>query len=48
MIGKEPEQLLRKELRRFKQAVETGEVIRTEGQPAGRRNSTTWMDSLAR
>jgi len=48
LIGKDPEQMIRKELRRFKQAIETGEVIRTEGQPSGRRSSVTWLDSIAR
>lgn len=42
------EQLVRRDLRRFKQAIETGEVITTEGQPAGRTESTTWLDLVAR
>jgi hypothetical protein len=29
-------------LRRFKQIMETGEVITTEGQPVGRPSSTSW------
>ncbi len=48
LIGKDPEQMIRKELRRFKQVIETGQVITTEGQPAGRRSSTTWLDDIAR
>jgi len=48
LLGKHPEQMIRKQLRRFKQAVETGEVITTEGQSAGRRNSVTWLDRIAR
>lgn len=48
MIGKEPEQLVNKDLRRFKQYIETGSVITTDGQPAGRRSGTTWLDSVAR
>jgi len=46
-IGKGPEHLVYKDLRRFKQVLETGEVITTEGQPSGRTSSTTWLDSLA-
>ncbi|MDQ1469453.1 MAG: hypothetical protein QOJ99_933 [Bryobacterales bacterium] len=48
VLGKDPEQIVKKDLHRFKQVIETGEVIRTEGQPAGRRSSTTWLDSVAR
>jgi uncharacterized membrane protein len=48
MVGKHPEQIIRKELRRFKQVLETGEAITTEGQPAGRRNGATWLDGIAR
>jgi uncharacterized membrane protein len=48
MLGKHPEQLMRKELRRFKQVLETGEVITTEGQSAGRPSGSTWLDDIAR
>jgi len=48
LVGKHPEQLIYKDLRRFKQAIETGEVIRTEGQPTGRRSGATWLDAIAR
>jgi uncharacterized membrane protein len=48
VLGRDPEQIVRKDLRRFKQVLEAGEVITTEGQPAGRRSSTTWLDSIAR
>jgi uncharacterized membrane protein len=50
LIGKDPEQMAYKDLRRFKQAIETGEVIRTEGQPSGRRTGegTGWIDRIAR
>lgn len=48
LLGKHPEQLIRKELRRFKQVLETGEAITTEGQPAGRRSGATWLDNIAR
>jgi hypothetical protein len=37
------------DLRRFKQVMETGEVITTEGQPAGRADSISWKyDSAIR
>ncbi|MGC8923072.1 SRPBCC family protein [Streptomyces sp. PG2] len=36
-FGEEPSQQLDDDLRRFKQAVETGEVVRSEGAPAGKR-----------
>jgi uncharacterized membrane protein len=48
LVGKNPEQIIRKELRRFKQMMETGEVITTEGQPAGQRSGATWLDQIAR
>jgi uncharacterized membrane protein len=47
LLGKDPTLRLRKTLLRFKQIVETGEIATTEGQPAGRSSSTTWLDSLA-
>ncbi|HJT88923.1 MAG TPA: SRPBCC family protein [Bryobacteraceae bacterium] len=48
LIGRHPEQMIHKDLRRFKQVMETGEVLTTEGQPAGRRSGATWLDNLAR
>ncbi|MDQ0808973.1 putative membrane protein [Streptomyces sp. B3I7] len=36
-FGEEPSQQLDDDLRRFKQAVETGEVVRSEGAPAGKQ-----------
>jgi uncharacterized membrane protein len=47
-LGKHPEQLMRKALRRFKQVMETGEVITTEGQSSGRESGATWLDNIAR
>jgi uncharacterized membrane protein len=38
MFGREGSQIIREDLRRFKQLMETGEVPTTEGQPAGRRS----------
>lgn len=37
LFGEDPEQQIRDDLRRFKQFLETGEVLTTEGQPAGPR-----------
>jgi len=48
LLGKVPEVEMYKDLRRFKQLLETGEVVRTEGQPAGRASGATWLDSIAR
>jgi uncharacterized membrane protein len=42
LFGKEPNQTVKRDLRRFKQVMETGEVITTEGQPAGRASSISW------
>lgn len=38
LLVEAPEQQLQEDLRRFKQLLEAGEVITTEGQPAGRRD----------
>lgn len=35
LFGEEPGQQLRDDLRRFKQVMETGEVVRSDGSPAG-------------
>jgi len=35
LLGEEPNQQLRDDLRRFKQVVEIGEVVRSEGSPSG-------------
>ncbi|GAA4224041.1 putative membrane protein [Streptosporangium album] len=37
LLGEHPEQQARDDLRRFKQVVETGEVIRSDGSPEGTR-----------
>jgi uncharacterized membrane protein len=37
LLGEDPRQQLDDDLRRFKQVVETGEVVRSEGAPAGKR-----------
>jgi uncharacterized membrane protein len=41
-LGADPKQQLHDNLHRLKQLMETGEVITTEGQPAGRSHSTSW------
>jgi len=49
LLGEEPELQLEEDLRRLKQVMETGEIITTEGQPAGRAQSTSWKyDRAAR
>ena len=40
-FGEDQSQTVKMDLRRFKQMMETGEVITTEGQPAGRKESTS-------
>ena len=48
-FSEDPNQTVKMDLRRFKQVMETGEVITTEGQPAGRAVSTSWKyDSAVR
>jgi uncharacterized membrane protein len=42
LFGENPEWQVKDSLRRFKQLMETGEIITTEGQPAGRASSTSW------
>jgi uncharacterized membrane protein len=42
LFGEDPEWQIKNALRRFKQLMETGEIITTEGQPAGRSSSVSW------
>jgi uncharacterized membrane protein len=42
LFGEEPNQSMQRDLRRFKQVMETGEIVTTEGQPAGRSSSLSW------
>jgi uncharacterized membrane protein len=42
LLGVGPEWRIKDDLRRFKQLMEVGEIITTEGQPAGRARSTSW------
>jgi uncharacterized membrane protein len=37
LFGEEPQQQIKDDLRRFKQVLETGEVVRSEGSPEGTR-----------
>lgn len=49
LFGEDPSWQVKDDLRRFKQVMETGEIITTEGQPAGRSSSTSWRyDSAVR
>ena len=41
LLGEEPAIQVQRDLYRFKQIMETGEVTTTEGQPAGRSSSTS-------
>jgi uncharacterized membrane protein len=41
LFGEDPEWQIKDDLRRFKQIMEIGEIITTEGQPAGRASSTS-------
>jgi uncharacterized membrane protein len=40
LFGEEPQQQVKDDLRRFKQVLETGEVVRSEGSPDGARTTT--------
>jgi uncharacterized membrane protein len=46
-FGKDLPYSIKMDLRRFKQVMETGEVITTEGQPAGRADSISWKYDAA-
>ncbi len=48
LLGRDPGMQVRKDLLRFKQLLETGEIATTEGQPAGRSSGATWLDRVAR
>jgi len=41
LFGESPDKQIEVDLLRFKQLIETGEIARTEGQPAGRSRSTS-------
>ncbi|HEY1233607.1 MAG TPA: SRPBCC family protein [Candidatus Binatia bacterium] len=42
LFGREPRQQIHEDLHHLKQIMETGEIITTEGQPAGRGSATSW------
>jgi uncharacterized membrane protein len=46
-FGDDPRQSIKMDLRRFKQVMETGEIITTEGQSAGRAESISWKYDAA-
>lgn len=49
LFGEEPGKQIAVDLLRFKQKIETGEIARTEGQPAGRKRSTSRLfDQMVR
>jgi uncharacterized membrane protein len=48
LLGSAPEHQVRKDLMRFKQLLEAGEIATTEGQSAGRRSGATSLDRLVR
>lgn len=50
ILGEHPEQQAKDDLRRFKQVVETGEVVRSDGSPDGSRSARQWHqeDALPR
>jgi uncharacterized membrane protein len=45
LLGEEPSVQVQRDLYRFKQVMETGQVVTTEGQPAGRASSTGIYDT---
>ena len=47
MFGEDPEQQASDDLRRFKQLVETGEVLRSSGNPEGSRTARQWHQEAA-
>jgi uncharacterized membrane protein len=48
LLGEEPRQQLDDDLRRFKQVMETGEVVRSEGAPGGKRARNEFPQRPAR
>ncbi|MFN7927941.1 MAG: SRPBCC family protein [Blastocatellia bacterium] len=47
LLGEDPDWQIKDDLRRFKQLMETGEIITTQGQSAGRSSSTSWKFDTA-
>ncbi len=48
ILGADPGERVRRDLMRFKQLLEAGEIATTEGQPAGRRSGANWLDRAVR
>lgn len=42
LLGRAPDQEIHQSLHRLKQLMEAGEILTTDGQPAGRARSTSW------
>ncbi|MFN2556963.1 MAG: SRPBCC family protein [Nitriliruptorales bacterium] len=47
IFGEHPEQQAKDDLRRFKQVLETGEVVRSDGSPDGSRTQRQWRQGPA-
>lgn len=47
LFGEEPQQQIDEDLRRFKQLMETGEIITVEGQPSGRETEAKTLSAKA-
>jgi uncharacterized membrane protein len=47
LFGEEPRQQVRDDLRRFKQVMETGEVVLSDGTPDGTRTQRQWKQRAA-
>lgn len=47
LFGEHPEQQAKDDLRRFKQVLETGEVVRSDGSPDGTRTQRQWKQRPA-
>jgi uncharacterized membrane protein len=48
LVGEEPDQQVREDLRRLKQMLEAGEIPTTEGQPSGKRSPVSQLFSKVR
>ncbi len=47
LFGEEPDQQIKDDLRRFKQVMETGEVVRSDGTPEGARTQRQFLQHEA-
>jgi uncharacterized membrane protein len=46
-FGEDPNWQVKDDLRRFKQIIEAGDILTTEGQPAGRASKPSWLDDTS-